>query len=264
MPFDGDVTLLSDLLCAKPHPPPETGWSYEVATVQAARGFFKYHYVNVPSGKYSSQQELGNALADAVTPPLATDHNISVPKLFDYHYDAETKTGQYSILHDKLSVFLVLEQSVLAVALGLTYRQVLPQIVTGSDTDGKRDIVSFDLPEYRTVYFLTGNAGTSILRKPIYMHDASIDSIYVYSDIVEPQLVGDAVAPLLGIVPIKAIRGSRQFFTFKVPMYLPISTQNFSSIHVSLRTTRGKPIPFPENSPNVVCVLHFRRYNPYI
>ncbi len=258
----GDVSLLGDVLCARPRPPLHTSWSYEVTTVEGAEDLFKYHYAEVASGEYATAQLLGDAVSEAVTGALSHDYPIKILKVLDYKYDAAAKTGQYSVLHDHLSVFLVLEQNVLANALGLTYRRVLPIIDSSDDTNGS--LVSFDLPEYRTVYFLTGNSGTSMLRKPIHMYDGSIDTIYIYSDIVQPQLVGDVVSPLLGIVPVKTARGSRQVFTFKSPTYLPVSKQDFSSIHVKLRTPKGKPIPFPENSTNVVCMLHFRRYNPYI
>ena len=126
-------------------------------------------------------------------------------------------------------------------------------------------IVSFVSPDDRPVYFLTGNAGESMLRSASFVRDGGVDSIYVYSDIVELQMVGDTMAPLLGIVPLKTKKcGSRQFFTFTSPIYLPICKQQFSTIHIRLRTARGKPIPFPENSTNVVCMLHLRRYNPFI
>jgi hypothetical protein len=261
----GDVSLIGDLLRAKPRPPPDTGWAYEVATLATApQDIFKYNYGVIPSGEYSTAQQLGDMLSAVVTHALAPVYSLNVPKYLDYKYDPITKTGHYSISHDQLSVFLVFEQTVLADALGLTYRRVLPVLDSRDATNGAGGIVSFDLPEYRTVYFLTGNSGTSVLRKPILMHGGSIDTIYIYSDIAERQLVGDVVAPLLGIVPIKAVRGSRQVFTFKSPTYLPVSKQDFSSIRVKLRTERGKPVPFPENSSNVVCMLHFRRYNPYI
>ena len=44
----------------------------------------------------------------------------------------KSRTGQYSIAHDRLLVFLVLEleYGILAIALGLPYRQVMSKITT--------------------------------------------------------------------------------------------------------------------------------------
>jgi hypothetical protein len=313
-PIEGDLSLLGDLIVAKQRKAPEIGWSYEIDKTSGGSDIdFEYDYVEVPSGDYSTPQELGNALASVVSDSLSIKYRtFQQEKLFQYHYDMKTRAGQYSIAHDRLSVFLVLEYSKLAIALGLTYRQVTSRIITPDQVNPPSDqfvllpeltdyfhpdlaalvpqkakedhrkafaelieyyrnrstkssIVTLVTPEYRQVYFLTGNAGESMLRRTMYVHDGGIDSIYAYSDIVEPQLVGDTIAPLLGIVPLKTRnRGSRQFFTFTSPIYLPICKQQFSTIHIRLRTARGKPIPFPEGGTNVVCILHLRRYNPLI
>ncbi len=315
-PIQGDLSLLGDLLVARQRKPPEIGQYYEIDKTRGGSDIdFDYNYVHVPGGNYSTPQELGDSLANVVSAQLATEYQIyQSEKLFQYHYDMKTRTGQYSIAHDRLSVFLVLELEYgkLATALRLTYRQVMSKIIISDDgqycaflpelTDYFRQdvarlipqyakdnykkmveaitvnrvqdsrnisnvdsVTSYVPPEVHPVYFLTGNAGESMLRSKSYVKDGGIDSIYVYSDIVEPQLVGDTMAPLLGIVPLKTTKcSSHQFFTFTSPIYLPICKQQFSTIQIRLRTARGKPIPFPENSTNVVCTLHLRRYNPFI
>jgi len=310
-PIQGDLSLLGDLLVAKQRQPPESGWYYEIE--ESAGGLniqIKYDYVEVPRGDYSTPQELGNALANVVSEALSAKYRISQQeKLFQYHYNMRTRVGQYSIAHDRLSVFLVieLEDGQLATALRLTYRRVMSKITLPEErklceflpeltdyihpelaglipekikaeyrkmltviansnrmrTEGP--IVSFVSPEERPVYFLIGNAGKSMLRRASFVQDVGVDSIYVYSDIVEPQHVGDTIAPLLGIVPLKTTKcGSRQFFTFTSPIYLPLCKQQFSTVQIRLRTARGKPVPFPEGSTNVVCELHLRRYSPFI
>ena len=315
-PIQGDLSLLGDLLVARQRKPPEIGQYYEIDKTRGGSDIdFDYNYVHVPGGNYSTPQELGDSLANVVSAQLATEYQIyQSEKLFQYHYDMKTRTGQYSIAHDRLSVFLVLELEYgkLATALRLTYRQVMSKIIISDDgqycaflpelTDYFRQdvarlipqyakdnykkmveaitvnrvqdsrnisnvdsVTSYVPPEVHPVYFLTGNAGESMLRRKSQVQDGDIDSIYVYSDIVEPQLVGDTMAPLLGIVPLKTMKcSSHQFFTFTSPIYLPICKQQFSTIQIRLRTARGKPIPFPENSTNVVCTLHLRRYNPFI
>jgi len=286
LPIQGDLKLIGDMLRVKRRTTPESGRCryYEVDETRYNTGHFKYDYIEVPRGDYSSPQELGDALADLVSEALLKKYPISPEeKLFQYHYNAETREGRYSVAHDILSVFLVLEFKQLANALGLHYEEKIPVFVPPDKGFNVPELVSFmpksmqplllysnislygyATPDVIPVCFLIGNAGQSILRRPGYVHDVGFDSMYVYSDIVELQLVGDTTAPLLGIVPLKAARGSRQFFTFKSPVYIPISTPQFSTVHIRLRTDRGKPVTLTKSKTNVVCILHLRRYNPFI
>jgi hypothetical protein len=259
--IDGDINGLGDMLCAKPRPPPETGWFYEVDLLYGApTNYFQYRYVELPAGEYTSPQDLGNMLAKIVQLALAQTYNLSeTDRLFNYVYDSDTNTGKYEIVHDQLNVCLVLEHSKLATTLGLTHRRVFPVVVTNNVKSSRNEIVSFTLPNYRPVYFLTGESGFSTQRETVHVYDVDVDSIYIYSDIIEPQYVGDVLAPLLGIAPLRVERGSRQVFTFKQPVYLPLSRNQFHTVHVKLRSSQAKPIPFPQQSSNVHVLLHFRR-----
>ena len=93
---------------------------------------------------------------------------------------------------------------------------------------------------------------------PTYME--SFTSLYVYSDIILPQLVGDAYVKLMGVVPIIGNFGQTSHWGFNPPYYLPISRGYISSIEIELRTDTGDLLPV--RSGKVVCRLHFRKCVP--
>lgn len=84
--------------------------------------------------------------------------------------------------------------------------------------------------------------------------------MYVYTDIIHPQMVGDIVAPLLRIVnlnPAQHAFGSYGAHVFYSPHYIPLQKQNFDQLEIDLRDSTGDLIPFSFGRVNVK--LHFRR-----
>jgi hypothetical protein len=87
-----------------------------------------------------------------------------------------------------------------------------------------------------------------------------LHSMYVYSDVIERQPVGDTDAPLLGIVPAgNTTPGERVHYAFNPLIYLPLSQAYIKDIRITLATENGDPVPFASASGNVVCCLRFRR-----
>ena len=56
------------------------------------------------------------------------------------------------------------------------------------------------------------------------------ESLYVYSSIVEPRIVGDKIAPLLRIVPITGRHGEMATVRFDHVQYIPVLSREFGSI----------------------------------
>jgi hypothetical protein len=77
---------------------------------------------------------------------------------------------------------------------------------------------------------------------------ASVPShMYVYCDLVEPQMVGDTVAPLLKIVHIDTTGykyGAHKEVHFTDPHYLPLVKSSFESVEIDLRDIKGSSLPF--------------------
>ena len=94
-----------------------------------------------------------------------------------------------------------------------------------------------DLPDI--LGFGTGDGvviRTSLDRKTLTQGDSIVDlrrgfeSLYVYSSIVEPRIVGDKIAPLLRIVPITGRHGEMVTARFDHVQYIPVMSREFGSI----------------------------------
>ena len=97
----------------------------------------------------------------------------------------------------------------------------------------------------------------------------TVSTIYVYCDIVQPQIVGDTSAQLLKSIPAEGKFGDLIAKTFTNIQYVPIRTKSFEAVEVLLRNDTGDPVPFERGK--VVITLHFRKHsyftemsNPYL
>ena len=87
--------------------------------------------------------------------------------------------------------------------------------------------------------------------------------MYVYCDIAENQLVGDASAPLLRIVPMQqsgVSQGDVVAHTFSTPHYVPVKRKNFETIQVDIRSDTGEKVAFQRRKLTVT--LNFRKSRP--
>lgn len=82
-------------------------------------------------------------------------------------------------------------------------------------------------------------------------------SMYVFTDIIQPQLVGDALLPLLAVVPVMSKEFEVAHWTFNPPYYLPLSRSYISNVEIELKTLRGELLPIQNGK--VTCRLHFRK-----
>ena len=87
--------------------------------------------------------------------------------------------------------------------------------------------------------------------------ETEIQSIFVYSDIVDYQIVGNTMATLMGVLPTKGAIKEPQSWQFNPLQYLPIQSNNISTITMKLCTPQGDPVQFL--SGDSLCRLHFRR-----
>lgn len=106
---------------------------------------------------------------------------------------------------------------------------------------------------------------TDLFEKRTGAHPANIlhgitPQLFVYCDIVEPQVVGDTVAKLLRIISVekdKYVYGSHKMVTFSQLHYMPVLKREFETLEIDIRTDSGEPVPFEFGT---VCVkLHFRK-----
>ena len=104
-------------------------------------------------------------------------------------------------------------------------------------------------------YVLTKSEGAKYLPHL----EGNAHSLYIYSSIVDHQVVGDTTAPLLRVVcPDAEKLGQTVSEKYIKPYYLPVNTSYIDTIDIQIRTTSGHLFPFLSGSP-VVVSLHFQR-----
>ena len=81
--------------------------------------------------------------------------------------------------------------------------------------------------------------------------------IYVYSDLVESQVVGGTQANLFHILVPRGEPGDVVAEEFKLPTYHRLRTSVFSSVKINIRGDTSEPTPFASGT--VHLTLHFRR-----
>lgn len=86
---------------------------------------------------------------------------------------------------------------------------------------------------------------------------AKLRNLFVYCDLIQDQIVGDKTAPLLRIVPVTVPLGATQHSVYNRPHYMPLRTNSFHTVEISIRDKAGEKTRF-EFGPLIV-TLHLRR-----
>ncbi|GBL79972.1 hypothetical protein AVEN_29004-1 [Araneus ventricosus] len=91
-----------------------------------------------------------------------------------------------------------------------------------------------------------------------FIADPNVDLylLYIYTDIIQPEMVGGVFAPLLRIVTVKGKDGDMIHEIFDRPHYCPVSRKNFQSIEIVIRTHTGRFVSFDRGK--LIVKLHFR------
>ena len=85
-------------------------------------------------------------------------------------------------------------------------------------------------------------------------------NIHVYCDIVQPQIVGDKMAPLVAVVPCqKTAETYETLYAVENIHYIPVQTKSFQNIQVHLRSSTEEPIPFEHG--RAAITLHLKPLN---
>ena len=83
-------------------------------------------------------------------------------------------------------------------------------------------------------------------------------TLWVYSDIIEHQLVGDSSVPLLRTVPTtRDVSDEYVSWHYNHPDYVRVSKKHINTITIDIRSNAGEKVVF--RSGKVLCKLHFRR-----
>lgn len=112
--------------------------------------------------------------------------------------------------------------------------------------DGLAELLGFEPGEY------SGFQRSPFVADP----KASFPVMYMYCDLVEPQIVGDVQAPLLKIITVDGKDGEIINARYARPFYLPVIRQHFQTIQMDLRLHSGALVPFERGK--VFATVHFR------
>jgi len=85
-----------------------------------------------------------------------------------------------------------------------------------------------------------------------YHHD-----LFIYSDVMQFQLVGDVSAPLLRNIITEGEEDETIGKSFQNIHYFPVSRSEFETIEIDIRTDTGLEVPFEKGRTSAV--LHFRK-----
>jgi len=86
-----------------------------------------------------------------------------------------------------------------------------------------------------------------------------IAEIYVYTNIIDYQYVGQTSAQLLGVVSVNNEFNNTCHTIYVSPHYLPVLDNKIESIRIFMRDGLGNKIKFNSSHSNVIYKLHFRR-----
>ncbi len=81
--------------------------------------------------------------------------------------------------------------------------------------------------------------------------------LMIYTDVVEPQIVGDVLAPLLRVVRVRGQDGEMISEQYDRPHYLPVNRKMIETLEIVIRTHAGCLAPFERGRSYVK--LHFRQ-----
>ena len=86
----------------------------------------------------------------------------------------------------------------------------------------------------------------------------TLDEIFVYTNIIKNQYVGDTLAPLLRGVGNRGGNSDTTTVEFINPLYVELNKTEIRNIHIYLRDSKGNKIPFSDLTSKVIVKLDIR------
>ena len=120
------------------------------------------------------------------------------------------------------------------------------------------DILGFDAGSGGSSTSLKSTARSMFVRAySIVDLRRGFESLYVYSSVVEPRIVGDKIASLLRILPITGRHGEIVTSRFDHVQYIPVLSREFGSVEPEIKDDTSRPVPIERGK--VTVTLLFRR-----
>ena len=87
--------------------------------------------------------------------------------------------------------------------------------------------------------------------------EAGFHAMYLYTDIVEPQLVGDSKVSLLKVVKCAGEFGENVTVSFPNLQYVPVNVKSFETVEIDIKDDTQEKVPFEFGK--VIVTLHVRQ-----
>ena len=177
------------------------------------------------------------------------------PSNGDENYTAhEVPPGYYDSIE---SLLKLIKDKIEPEWTGFEYDKLTRRVTVSVDSEAKRVELSDQL-----AYVLGFEPGQKLVPRHTtaqYPPDlrGGIDSIFVYCNILEPQIIGNTKAPLLRTVGVSGAYGDIVEKIFDLPHYIPLLQRYFSTVKISIYSDQGVPIPFMFGK--CIAKLHFRQ-----
>lgn len=98
--------------------------------------------------------------------------------------------------------------------------------------------------------------------KPPLVFSSCFDTMYIYCNLVEDQLVGNVMAPLLRIIDIRGYHyGDIVCKTYETPHYVPVLLKHGSIIEINIKNDMNEFYKFKAGK--VIVKLHLRKHLLY-
>ena len=201
-------------------------------------GEWQWHELSVPNALYETPEDLVNTLQNEVNkvmPPSLRGRIQFVYNALLRKFTASVSTG-YMVRFDRS----------LAISLGLG-----DDVVTLKCSESK-EYHGIERKPKRIVY-----DNDKIIADYVMDLDRGLHTFFVYCDIVEPQLVGDANVPLLRTIPVRGRNGEVMSHSFDNIHYMALSRSTFQEVHIHISDDTGKRIPFMYG--RVIVKLHLKK-----
>ena len=83
-------------------------------------------------------------------------------------------------------------------------------------------------------------------------------ALYVYTYIIQNQLVGDVRAPLFWVVSVKSRFGDMACVTYEQRQFLPLSRSNIQAVEINIRSDTSQLVSF-ESGKSIVTLIFKRK-----
>jgi hypothetical protein len=200
----------------------------------------------VPAGRYDSIRELVNVVNDEFL-----KYQNHVPKI-----TVDTRTRQvslhYGIENNKI-VFPVINKDLCDI-LGLNAKKI------NENTKGLiKSYKQWEKMEGFKEHTAPNPDDMQIKGKSPYQLQSGYHSLYVYTDIVKPSIVGNSSVQLLRLVqvPSDGKFGDQVVITFPITYYTQLITNEIQNIEIHIKDETGKTLPFEFG--RSILVLHFKK-----